>query len=61
MSHDNGGDYFVKRIYEYLCKLENEKSTPIVEMFETTSKVSKSTSIIEQIKNIIDQIKNPKH
>ena len=61
MSHDNSGDYFVKRIYEYLCELENEQPASIIEMFETTSKVSKSTSIIEQIKNIIDQIKNPKH
>ena len=59
MSKDNGGDHFVKRIYEYLCELENEKPTPTIEMSETTSKADKSMSIIERIKEIINKLKMP--
>lgn len=59
MSKDNSGDYFVKKIYEYFCELENENSSPTIEMLETTSKADKSMSIIERIKEIIDKLNNP--
>ena len=50
MSDDNGGDHFVKRIYEYFCELENEEPKPIIEMFENTSKekIEKKIKKIEE-------------
>ena len=45
MSDDNSGDYFVKKIYEYFCELENEEPAAIIELFENANKEKIEKSI----------------